>query len=71
MACDGDGGCTRSAYYGTAIYGCSYYGLITPFSVAELTFGYEGIITNTFGNQGAIAFAFENQGNIIIGYEEE
>ena len=71
MSCeDGDGDCLRSAYYGIAKYGCSYYGLVMPLLPASLTYGDCGAIAYTFGNQGAIALTFTNEGATSLGFEE-
>jgi len=67
MVCEG-GGCLRSAYYGTAKYGCSFYGLVMPLSDLDVTFGVQGTITNSFTNQGAIALTYEDQGTITIDF---
>ena len=58
MACE-TGDCLRSAYYGVAAYGCSYYGLIMPLSPPALTFGNQGAIVNTYSNQGTITLGYE------------
>jgi len=71
MGCgEGDGDCLRSAYYGIAKYGCSFYGLVMPLLPPALTLGNQGAVTYTFNDQGAIAFTYGNQGAITFDYEE-
>ena len=57
MGCD-NGLCLSSAYYGTARYGCSFYGLIMPLSDLSVTISNQGAVALTYANQGAITFDF-------------
>ena len=67
MGCD-NGLCLSSAYYGTARYGCSFYGLIMPLSDLSVIYGIQGAITNSFSNQGAITLSYANQGAITLDF---
>jgi len=69
MVCD-DGDCLRSAYYGIAKYGCSYYGIVMPLLPASLSYGYQGAADLTYGYQGDTALTFGVQGTVTIGFEE-
>ena len=68
MACE-TGGCLRSAYYGYATYGCSFYGLIMPIT-STVDYGDMGSVGLAYGNEGATDLSYEDQGTITIEYEK-
>jgi len=59
MGCDECNGiCLTSAYYGTARYGLSFYGLIMPIS-HTIDYSYVAYTALTYGNEGAITIEFD------------
>jgi len=61
------GCCLKSAYYGTARYGLSFYGLIMPLS-HTMTVDTIGAVGLDFSNKGSSDITYSHFGGIAFSY---
>jgi len=62
------GCCLSSAYYGTARYGLSFYGLVMPI-LSTMSMGTVGAAALVFSDQGDATLAYSSLGDIAFSYD--